>query len=221
MSYPPQHTGLGIALIDDGGGDGGGGDIIGAIGAAIGAIASLFGGGYDDQATSYRPPANSATYFVHFDDNLGTEDIAYDATSPASLQIGINNGNRIEDIYSYYSVFVSGNVNSGASPAAARVVQDAARVNNVSLQRAADLVLKVVGIIRTVKSILTSPPPPAPRPSPAPYPAPSPYPQPLPLPPVYGTPPIASAPQITPAGVSSPWIWIVLIALGAYVIKKR
>ena len=150
-----QHSGLG--LIDEWGDDGGDGGIIGAL-AAIGAgIASMFGFGGDDQATSYKPPADSATRFVSFSDKLGNEQVAYDATSAASLQQGIANGNRLEDIYSYYSAFITGNVNSGASSAAAEVIRNTAAAQGVSIQRAADIILKVVGLYRTVRQLFTQP----------------------------------------------------------------
>ncbi len=137
-----------------------GGPIGAAIGAAIAGIAALFGFGFggDDQATTYRPPPNSGEIFVSFSDQLGDEDVAYRVDSE-SLAEAARRGNRAEDIYSYYSAFISGNTRSGASEAAARVVEDAARNNGVSIPRAADLILKIAGIFRIAR------PRTAPRPS--------------------------------------------------------
>lgn len=168
MSYPFEpipkrwraHTGLGLEPMDDGG-DGGAGAIIGAIIAGIGAI---FGFGGDDQSTRYRPPANSGETFVEFDDEHGFEEVAYEVSS-ASLAESRRRGNRDEDIFSYYSAFVSGSARAGASSAARRVVEDAARNNGISIRRAADWILRTAGILRRVRPRSRAPQPSSPPPT--------------------------------------------------------
>lgn len=123
--------------------------------AAIGqAIWSIFGGG-DDQATNYRPPANAATQYVHFNDEHGNEYVAYDV-SAESLAEAARRGNRAEDIYSYFSAFISNSPHAGASEAARRVLEDASRTHGISIARAADWLLNTAGIRRIVQSFLPS-----------------------------------------------------------------
>lgn len=129
---------------------------IAAIGAAIGGFfARMFGGGGDDQATQYRPPVDTAQQFVQFDDPHGAEVVAYEL-SPESLAEAARRGNRWEDIFSYYSAFISGNTQSGASPAARRVIEDAARKHGISISRAADWLLNTAGIRRIAQAFLPS-----------------------------------------------------------------
>lgn len=123
--------------------------------ASIGqAILSIFGGG-DDQQTSYRPPANSSTQFVQFNDAHGHEAVAYDV-SAASLAEAARRGNRADDIYSYFSGFISNSTNAGASSAARRVMEDASKKHGISIARAADWLLNTAGIHRIVQSFLPS-----------------------------------------------------------------
>jgi hypothetical protein len=134
-----------------------------AIGPAIwagiasigGAIASFFGFGGDDQKTDYRAPANAAQQFVSFNDKYGSEQVAYDM-GPQTQQITAANGNRWDDVNSYYSAFVSNSTSAGASSAARRVIEDVARQHGVSISRAADLVLQAAGAVRIVNSLLPS-----------------------------------------------------------------
>jgi hypothetical protein len=124
------------------------GPIGAVVGAVVGGLATLFGfGGGDDQATTYRPPANAAQLCVSFNDARGAENVAYDMSS-AGIARAIANGNRDVDLYSYYSAFASGRTDMGASPAARRVIEDAARNNGVSISRAADMILQVAGVAR-------------------------------------------------------------------------
>lgn len=121
---------------------------VGWIAAGIGAaISAIFGFGGDDQATDYRPPPNSGEVYVEFDDEHGDEEVSYDVSS-ASLAESRRRGNRDEDIFSYYSAFVSGSTHAGASSAARRVIEDAARNNGISIRRAADWILRTAGILR-------------------------------------------------------------------------
>lgn len=122
--------------------------VVAGIATAVSVLSRLFGG-RDDQATTYRPPTNSAEQFVHFEDEHGNEYVAYDL-GPASIAEAARRGNRWEDIYSYYSAFLSGSTNAGASSAARRVIEDAARINNISIQRAADWILRTAGVTRIV-----------------------------------------------------------------------
>lgn len=125
-----------------------------AVGGAIGGFFSqLFGG--DDQKTNYRPPANSAQQFVQFNDQHGSEYVAYDL-SQASLAEAARRGNRADDIFSYYSAFISNSTSAGASSAAKRVLEDAAKKNQISIARAADWILNTAGVTRIVQSFLPS-----------------------------------------------------------------
>ncbi len=215
-----QNSGLGYLDAWADSGDSGDGGEAGIIAGIIAGLASIFGMGGDDQATSYKPPVDSAIRFISFNDKLGNEQVAYDATSAQSLQQGMANGNRLEDIYSYYSAFITGNVNSGASPAAAEVIRNTAAAQGVSIQRAADIILKVVGLIRQVKAIFTSPPPqtqPRPIPQPPVYTPPPVYsPQPIPQP--YPTPPTFPGAQ---AGASNDWLWLLAIAAAVIVARRK
>lgn len=128
------------------------GTVVGVVVGVVGTLFSkIFGG--DDQATNYRPPADAATKFVQFDDARGSEYVAYDL-GQASLAEAQRRGNRVDDIYSYYSAFISNSTYAGASSAARRVIEDAARINGVSISRAADLILTVAGVTRIVQPFL-------------------------------------------------------------------
>lgn len=129
------------------------GTIIGVVvGVVGGLISKLFGGG-DDQATGYRPPANSAEQFVHITDQHGDEYISFDVNQ-STLAEAARRGNRSDDIYSYYSAFVSNSVHAGASSAARRVMEDASRTYGISISRVADWLLNASGITRIVSSFL-------------------------------------------------------------------
>lgn len=125
------------------------------ISAIGGAIASLFGFGGDDQATDYRAPANASEQFVTFNDQYGNERVAYDM-GPETQRITAANGNRWDDVNSYYSAFISNSTRAGASSAARRVIEDVARQRGVSISRAADLVLQAAGAVRLVQQFLPS-----------------------------------------------------------------
>lgn len=115
---------------------------VGIVGSVIGGIKKLFGG-TDDQKTSYRPPSDSASRSVQVKGQM----IAFDMSNLAEAQ---RRGNRLEDIYSYYSVFERDNL-SGASPAAAKVVQDAAsKYTFGNLRDAAITLLDLAGVRKIV-----------------------------------------------------------------------
>lgn len=127
------------------------GTVVGAVVGVVGTLFSkLFGGG-DDQATKYRPPANSAEQFVHIADQYGDEYVSY-RVDAASLAEAASRGNRADDIYSYYSAFISNSPYAGASSAARRVLQDASDKYGISISRAADWILNTAGITRIVSS---------------------------------------------------------------------
>lgn len=131
------------------------GTVVGVVVGVVGTLFSkLFGGG-DDQATNYRPPSDSAQRFVQFSDQYGNEYVSYDM-SPASLAEAARRGNRADDVYSYYSAFISNSTNAGASSAARRVIEDAATKNGISASRAADWILNTAGVTRIVQSFLPS-----------------------------------------------------------------
>lgn len=129
--------------------------IVAGVAQAASLLWKLFGG-KDDQKTSFRPPANAREYGVRFDDKYGKETVSYDMGAQTQ-QITASRGNRWDDISSYYSAFLSGNTSSGASSAAKRVIEDAARINGVSIARAADLILQVAGAVRIVQPFLPGP----------------------------------------------------------------
>ncbi len=133
------------------------GPIIGAIGGAAAAVGSFFGKlfGADDQKTSYRPPANSAQQFVHLADQWGDEYVAFDVNA-ASLAEAARRGNREEDIYSYYSAFLSNSTSAGASKAARNVIEDAAKKHGASISRVGDWLLTTAGIFRITQPFLPS-----------------------------------------------------------------
>lgn len=151
----PSYSGLGFLpgpAIAASAGAGPVGWVIAGIATAASFLSKLFGGG-DDQATSFRPPPNAKDYFIEFHDNLGDEYVSFDM-GPETQRISAANGNRWDDMSSYYSAFISGSTRSGASSAARRVIEDVARQHGVSISRAADLVLQAAGAIRIVKSFL-------------------------------------------------------------------
>ena len=132
----------------------------GIVGSVIGGLKKLFGG-KDDQATSYRPPSDSAQRSVQVKGQM----IAFDMSNLAEAQ---RRGNRVEDIYSYYSVFERDNL-SGASDAAKRVVQDAANKYTFgNLRDAAITLLDLAGVRKIVTPVQSAPPPPPATPPPAP-----------------------------------------------------
>lgn len=133
--------------------------------AGIGtAISKLFGFGGDDQKTNYRPPSNSAQVPV----SVGGVNIAFDMND---LRLAMARGNRAEDLYSYYSAFVSNSVDAGASQAAKKVILDTAARYGVSIAYAAASILTTAGVRRidypsqqapTSQGFLASQPPPSP-----------------------------------------------------------
>lgn len=123
----------------------------GIVGSVIGGIKKLFGG-KDDQATSYRPPSDSAQRSVQVKGQM----IAFDMSNLAEAQ---RRGNRLDDIYSYYSVFERDNL-SGASDAAKRVVQDAAsKYTFGNLRDAAITLLDLAGVRKIVTPVQSAPAP--------------------------------------------------------------
>lgn len=222
----------------DGGGDGGGGDVVGGIidlgSQIIGGILGNFGGGYDDQATTYRPPSDSATRYVCFNDRVGNYCVAYDATSSASLNKAVANGNRLDDVYSYYSVFLHGNTTSGCSPAASRVVGDYASKQNVSIQRAGEELCYICGLTQSVRPAIpgttqmqqaatptTTGAPFVPPSIPTPLTVPT-IVSPLPVPQVAapGTPATPTATDATGATDNS-WLYLLLLAGAVIFIARR
>ena len=118
---------------------------VGIVGSVIGGLKKLLGGA-DDQATSYRPPSDSAQRSVQVKGQM----VAFDMSNLAEAQ---KRGNRLEDIYSYYSVFERDNL-SGASPAAARVVQDAAsKYTFGNLRDAAITLLDLAGVRKIITPV--------------------------------------------------------------------
>jgi hypothetical protein len=218
MMYETENTGLGFLPSDGGGDSGGGGDIIGGvIGGIVDAIGSIIGSiGPPSDQTSYRPPADSASRCVCFADKIGTYCVAYDVTSQDSLAKAQANGNYLVDIYSYYSVFISGSLNNGASPAAQRVITDYAKNQGVSIQRAAESLLYLCGLRQIICQPGGGAPPPTVRP---PTVAPPTIPQlPQVQPPVIA-PPTIQAPAPAATGDNS-LMWILLIVGGVVLIKK-
>ena len=158
LIFEGEHTGLGFLpgpAIAPLVGAGPVGWIAAGVATAASLLWSIFGGG-DDQATTYRAPGDAASRFVSFDDEYGQEQISYDMGSETQ-RITAANGNRWDDVSSYYSAFTSNSTRSGASEAARRVIEDVARQRGVSISRAADLVLQAAGAIRIVQSFLPGP----------------------------------------------------------------
>lgn len=114
-------------------------------------FASIFGGlfrGRDDQKTNYRPPNNTKDIPVE----VGGQLISFDLSD---LSASRRNGNRDDDIFSYYSAFVSGDTNQ-ASEAARKVLQNQARENGVSVREQAARILEYAGVRKIVNSFLSS-----------------------------------------------------------------
>jgi hypothetical protein len=119
--------------------------------AAGAGLLSFFGGlfgGRDDQKTNYRPPGNTAEIGV----DVGGQIISFDLSD---LSTSRRNGNRDDDIFSYYSAFVSGNT-SQASDAARKVIENQARQNGVSIREQAARILEYAGVKKIVQSFLPS-----------------------------------------------------------------
>lgn len=122
---------------------------IGVVGSLVSGLKKIFGG-VDDQATSYRPPSDSAQRSVQVKGQM----IAFDMSNLAEAQ---RRGNRIDDIYSYYSVFERDNL-SGASDAAKRVVQDAAsKYTFGNLRDAAITLLDLAGVRKIITPVQMAP----------------------------------------------------------------
>jgi hypothetical protein len=123
--------------------------VIAGVSAIGGAIASFFGFGGDDQQTNYRPPANTAQVQVR----IGNDLVSFDLTD---LRAANAAGNRTDDIFSYYSAFVSNSVDTGASKAAKKVILDAARIYGVSIAEAAAKVLEASRIRKIITPVQSS-----------------------------------------------------------------
>jgi hypothetical protein len=225
MYYDEEQTGLGFLPAATEAGAAAGGPIGAAIGGIIDAVGAILGSGIigppSDQ-TSYVPPSNSALICVCFNDHIGNYCVGYDVTSQDSLAKAVANGNYIVDVYSYYSVFLTGSLDAGASPAAQRVIQDYAKNQGVSIQRAAESLLYLCGLTQHIcpagmtslpSSMASAPQQSIPSPRPIPSPAPIPAPQSIPSPA-----PVSAAPDVTDGNA---WLWVVLIGVGIYAMRKQ
>lgn len=124
--------------------------VVGPFIAAGSVFASIFGGlfGRDDQKTNYRPPSNTKEIPVE----VGGQLISFDLSD---LSTSRRNGNRDDDIFSYYSAFVSGNANQ-ASEAARKVLENQARENGVSVREQAARILEYAGVRKIINNFLPS-----------------------------------------------------------------
>lgn len=128
------------------------------IGASVigSAIAKVLGFGPPSSSTNYRPPANSKDIMVEFP--AKGINIAFDMND---IGTALARGNKEADLRSYYSAFLSGSVDAGASAAAKRAILDAVRLYGVSVRDIAETLLTQAGV-RKITSPIQQAPPPAP-----------------------------------------------------------
>jgi len=157
-----EHHGMGfIAVAAPAVAAGPPGLIVAGVVGAVAGIAKLFGFGGDDQKTNFRPPSNTPDLKVQ----LGNALVSFDMND---LRLANARGNRTDDLYSYYSAFISGSTSAGASKAARKVIEDAARKYGLSIAQAAATILETAGVRKIVTPIQQPAPPPPPAPAPAP-----------------------------------------------------
>jgi hypothetical protein len=120
------------------------------IGASVigSAISKILGFGPPSSATNYRPPANSKDIMVEFP--AKGQNIAFDMND---IGTALARGNKEADLRSYYSAFLSGSVDAGASPAAKRAILDAVNKYGVSVRDIAETLLTQAGVRKIVSPI--------------------------------------------------------------------
>lgn len=146
---PKEHGGLGfLAVAAAAPAAGPAAPIVAGVAIAGSLLTKLFGFGPPSSGTSYRPPANSKDLAVQFP-SKGVN-IAFDMND---IGQALARGNKEADLRSYYSAFISGSVDAGASDAAKRVIVDAVNKYGVSVRDIAETLLTQAGVRKIVTPI--------------------------------------------------------------------